>query len=95
MLLKIYIICKGENRGVWMWNLDDSRGRQAFEISCYSKMSKIKLMDRITNDKILNCISIREKRSEWKNLRKKRDQDFCWNKKGYFWEGKLGKNKWS
>lgn len=56
----------------WTINSVDKKRIEAFEMWCYRRMLKIKWVDRVTNEEVLNRIG--EKRSLWNTLTKRRDR---------------------
>ena len=56
----------------WTINSLDKKRIEAFEMWCYRRMLKIRWVDRITNEEVLNRIG--EKRNLWHNLTRRRDR---------------------
>ena len=56
----------------WTINSLDRKRLEAFEIWCYRRMLKIRWVDRVTNEEVLNRIG--EKRNFWHILTKRRDR---------------------
>ena len=60
--------------GCETWTIGEAERKrlEAFEMWCYRRMMNIKWMDRITTEEVLGRIG--ERRTLWKNLRKRRGQ---------------------
>ena len=56
----------------WTINSLDKKRIEAFEMWCYRRMLKIRWVDHITNEEVLNRIG--EKRNLWHNLTRRRDR---------------------
>ncbi|XP_049957338.1 uncharacterized protein LOC126473992 [Schistocerca serialis cubense] len=56
----------------WTINSLDKKRIEAFNMWCYRRMLKIRWVDHMTNDEVLNRIG--EKRSLWHNLTRRRDR---------------------
>ena len=56
------------------WTIGETERKriEAFEMWCYRRMLKIRWVDRVTNEEVLNRIG--EERSLWRNLTKRRDR---------------------
>ena len=56
----------------WIIGAQENRRLEAFEMWCYRRILKVRWVDHVTNEEILNKIG--ERRNFWQNLKKRRDK---------------------